>query len=150
MENLLLKFKEDSHEIKFIHNELFGSKATFKKVFCLCSVNGFAVVIDHYNGLARWKQNLINLKILIVLTFNIALLGLWTIQYSGSGSMLIVFSGIFFSIPCFTIINKNILKQAQILAVGIMMNGVNRDFQFNKAGSKSASIVEFGSKIRRG
>jgi hypothetical protein len=150
MENILSQFYADNLEIKLTSEKLFINTAASSEAFALRSVNGIGVVdlIDDYNkALTAWKTSRGVLMILLVTGIVIALMGLWTLQYSiGGGFGIIVFGGIFL-IPALIGLNKSNNEPKLMSAVRIMMSGGNRDFQFDKTGIKSGNVAEFVAKV---
>lgn len=150
MENILSQFNADNLKIKLTSEKLFINTTASSETFALRSVNGIGVVdlVDDYNkALTAWKAVRLKQKLFLVTGIIIAIVGLWTLQYTvGVGFAIIFFGGVYAIIGLIGM-NKTNNEPKLMSAVRIMMSGGNRDFQFNKTGIKSGNVAEFVAKV---
>ena len=134
-------------QVNLTDEKLFVNTFSSNETFALRSVNGLGVVdlIDDYNNkLTASKKKLVygtlSLTLFILLLMN-----------AGSG-----YNGILGFIPntllfasfCFAIYNfVNYKKPILMSAVRIMLNGGNRDFEFDKTGVDSEAVAEFVARV---
>jgi hypothetical protein len=134
-------------QVNLTDDKLFVNTFSSNETFALRSVNGLGVVdlIDDYNKkLTDSKKKIIygslSLTLFILLLMN-----------AGSG-----YNGFLGFIPntllfvsfCFAIYNfVNYKKPILMSAVRIMLNGGNRDFEFDKTGVDSEAVAEFVARV---
>lgn len=133
--------------IELTDEKLFVNTFFSNETFALRSVNGLGVVdlIEDYNKKLTVSKRKI-LYVTLSLTLSIILL-----MNAGSG-----YNGILGFIPdtllfasfCFAIYNfVNYKKPILMSAVRIMLNGGNRDFEFDKTGVDSEAVAEFVARV---
>jgi len=149
MENEIAYLKtEDGLEFKLTNDKLFITGATGTETFALRSVNGIGVIdhVDRYNeSLSALKTlsrgNQINGTLcvaggLVVAGFafskDIVIGGLFGLGFIGLGVYL------------FT---RTVNKPELLSSVRIMLNGMNRDFEFNKRKVNSTDVANFVARV---
>ena len=140
-------------QINLSDEKLFVNTFASNETFALRSVNGLGVIdlIDDFSKtLKRYKM--IRLVVtLIVSYFFIEAAADFNNDYDGNNASLVNIIFLFFCFCSPILIFKfyTILNPRPILmsAVRIMLNGGNRDFQFDKAGVDSEAIAEFVARV---
>lgn len=150
MENILSLFTANNLEIKLTSEKLFINTATSNEAFALRSLNGIGVVdlVGEYNkALSAWKSERFTAIIFIGLSIFILLISLgFALKYSASPQIGLIVIGLLSLILGLYYFNKT-NKPTLMSAVRIMMSGGNRDFQFDKTGSKSGNVAEFVANV---
>lgn len=134
-------------QVNLTDEKLFVNTFSSNETFALRSVNGLGVVdlIDDYNKKLTDSKKKITYGTLSLTLFILLLMN------AGSG-----YNGILGFIPntllfasfCFAIYNfVNYKKPILMSAVRIMLNGGNRDFQFDKTGVDSEAVAEFVARV---
>jgi hypothetical protein len=139
MENILTHLDADNLEIKLTDERLFINTTTSNETFALRSVNGIGVVdlVEDYNkALTTWKSIRTRAIFFCLVAISCTILSLIITK------VLIVFGALFIILYLISSIQSG-EKPKLMSAVRIMMNGGNRDFQFDKTGIKSGNVAEF-------
>jgi len=134
-------------QVNLTDDKLFVNTFSSNETFALRSVNGLGVVdlIDDYNKKLTDSKKKITYGTLSLTLFIILLIN------AGSG-----YNGFLGFIPntllfvsfCFAIYNfVNYKKPILMSAVRIMLNGGNRDFEFDKTGVDSEAVAEFVARV---
>ena len=134
-------------QVNLTDDKLFVNTFSSNETFALRSVNGLGVVdlIDDYNKKLTDSRKKITYGTLSLTLFILLLMN------AGSG-----YNGFFGFIPntllfvsfCFAIYNfVNYKKPILMSAVRIMLNGGNRDFEFDKTGVDSDAVAEFVARV---
>lgn len=150
MENLLSQFNADNLEIKLTSEKIFINTAISTETFALRSINGIGVVdlVEEYNKALTTSKSLKDsafFAYFIAVSFLIGAIYFFSNNISGTLS-------VFFLVISFLLFfwgyNLSKTKEPSLMsAVRIMMSGGNRDFQFDKTGSKSGNIAEFVAEV---
>lgn len=135
-------------QINLTDDKLFVNTFSSNETFALRSVNGLGVVdlIDDYN-----KKLTVSKSKLLYGTLSLALFIL-LIMNNGPGSyrgLLGYIVGplylVSFSFAVYNFVNYK--KPILMSAVRIMLNGGNRDFEFDKTGVDSEAVAEFVARV---
>lgn len=134
-------------QVNLTDDKLFVNTFSSNETFALRSVNGLGVVdlIDDYNKkLTDSKKKLVYGT--LSLTLFILLLNNAGSGYNGFLGFIpntLLFVSILFAIYNFVNYKKPVLMSA----VRIMLNGGNRDFEFDKTGVDSEAVAEFVARV---
>jgi hypothetical protein len=145
MENILSQFNLDSLDIKLTNEKLIINSPASSESFALRSLNGIGVIdlVDDYNkALTEHKKSAQTAYAIFALGVIFIISG-----FAGEESnVLVALIGIGVIIFGFTLLNKN-EEPTLMSAVRLMMNGGNRDFQFDKTSTNSEEVAEFVAKV---
>jgi hypothetical protein len=152
MENEIAFLKtEEGLEFKLTSDKLFITGATGTEAFALRSINGIGVVdlVDKFNDdLTKFKKQKQGFKILLISSIVFLIVGLISVfDSSQSDSAITVISlgaaGVAFSLYQM----KKTLEPQMMSVVRIMLNGMNRDFEFNKRKVNSTDVANFVARV---
>jgi hypothetical protein len=150
MENEIAFLKtEEGLEFKLTSDKLFITSATGTEAFALRSINGIGVLdlVENYNDvLANSKrvntQFTVNAIACFVGAGGILLMGIYMKSlFVGFIAAALVFAGLWFR----SLINRNDPEMKS--CVRLMLNGMNREFIFNKRKTSSIDVANFVARV---
>lgn len=157
MENILFEFDVDQLEIKLTNEKLFIKTITSNEAFALRSVNGVGVVdlVDEFNkALTEWKKKSYIIYFLIIFgaiapirVFGSLFISYFEPIYVTTSSSTFILQFLSLIVGIVLLIKSKKQKPTIMSAVRIMMNGGNRDFQFDKTGVGNEKVAEFVVKV---
>jgi hypothetical protein len=153
--NVSAHLRIDGLDIRLDSEKIYLKTAVASEAFALRAINGIGVIdlIDRYNAeLTIWKQekrqsevHMIVGYIFLVICFCITLYSLYLKNYG------FLFTAVVFLIVAIVSFNKSTVgeKPTLMTVVRIVMHGVNRDFEFNKAHVDSVKVANFVAQIEQ-
>ena len=149
MENEIAFLKtDDGLEFNLTSDKLFITSATGTEAFALRSINGIGVIdlVERYNeSLSAVKglntSNIVNGTISVVGGILIAFFAFSNeVPVGGLFGLGFIGLGIYF-------LKKETIKVELLSSVRIMLNGMNRDFEFNKCKVNSTDVANFVARV---
>ena len=152
MENEIAFLKtDDGLEFNLTSDKLFITGATGTEAFALRSINGIGVVdlVDKFNAdLTKFKKQNQGFKILLVISIVFLIVGLVNLinpeQAENAPSIIAI--GIAGAALAFFQMKK-VLEPQMMSVVRLMLNGMNRDFEFNKRKVNSTDVANFVARV---
>lgn len=152
MENEIAYLKtEEGLEFKLTSDKLFITGATGTEAFALRSINGIGVVdlVDKFNDdLTKFKKQKQGFKILLgfsIVFLIVGLPGLFDSTQSESAITVISFGASGVALALYLM--KKTLEPQMMSVVRLMLNGMNRDFEFNKRKANSTDVANFVARV---
>jgi len=152
MENEIAYLKtEDGLEFRLTNEKLFITSISGTETFALRSLNGIGVVdqLAEYNAeLAQFKKDTQGFKNLLILSAVIVVVGIGMLTQPNlsESAGVAIGGGIFGGVLSYFRINKVTEPQMKSV-VRLMLNGMNRDVQFNKRNVNSTDVANFVARV---
>lgn len=140
MDETLHELNLEGLNMKLTNEKLYVNSATSNETFALRSVNGIGIVdlVEKFNQeLKEWKTSTNRNNLMLVIAF-LFFIFIFSVIYE-----IVLVIGV--TILIYIYLNKIQSKTKPSLksAVRIMLNGMSRDFEFDKQSSNSENVAKF-------
>lgn len=147
MENVVTNFENAEISIKLTNEKLYIKTITSSETFALRSINGIGIVdlVDKYNQELSAYKSRKNAPVGYYIFGGLFLVGGLANFAKDSGAAIM---GVLIGAGIIFWGSKNQADEPNLQsAVRIMIGGMNRDFEFDKAGSYTSQIAELVFKV---